>query len=57
MRQSAAAASRQRSNAVPGHQIHGPPGHRTGTMNHPVEARTNAFAVTFADCMPAAENL
>jgi len=26
-------------------------------MGHPVEARTNAFAVTFADCMPAAENL
>ena len=25
-------------NAVPGHPVHGPQGHRTGTMGHPVEA-------------------
>jgi putative transposase len=32
-------------------------GQRTGTMGHPLEPALNAFAITFADRMPDAENL
>jgi hypothetical protein len=33
----------------------GPDRHRTGTMDHTLEASVNAFSITFADRLPAAE--
>lgn len=42
---------------VLGHPRTGPQGRRSGTVGDEVEAALNAFAVTFADRMPAAEDL
>ena len=44
-----------RSRSLLGDPGHGPQRHRSGTMDHALKPALNAFAVTFADRMPAAE--
>ena len=41
---------------VPGHPFAGPQGHRSDTTAMRWKPALNAFAITFADRMPAAED-